>query len=191
MILHAEDVPDDDESRPHTRAGRVGHFFKRLLSLITITFPLFLLHLAILAAFVAITANLCLRSYDSKLEAPGNLWWVNPAVARHEGLVDRAGLVGRGAYRLHLHCEGGSDFDGRVVLYEGPASIPGSIGAGWIDSVAEKDKHANGTLRVCRYDRPWCAFFWRLSGCLLTILCLVTAFRTVRLLQLSDMSQAR
>jgi len=157
MILHADDVPITPD-QPTSRAGRTLHFFKRLLSFTVITFPLFLLHLAILLAFIAITANLCLRSYDSALKAPGNFWWVNPAVARHEGLVDRAGISGRGAYRIHLYCQGGSDFDGRVVLYEGPASIPGSIGAKWIDPVAEKDHHANGTLRICRYDRPCYGF---------------------------------
>ena len=58
---------------------------------------------------------------------------------------------------MHLHCTGGSDYDGRTVLYEGPASIPGSIGAKWMDKVAEDDNQANGSARICRYDRPWYA----------------------------------
>ena len=143
-----------DHREPLTRGERIGHFFKTTLSLATITFPLFIIHLLIFLALFAITANLCLRSYDSSLRPPGNMWLVNPYTGRNTGLVDRVGITGRGTFRVHLLCEGGNDYDGRTILFEGPASRPGSISGQWIDEVAEHQKHSNATVRVCRWDRP-------------------------------------
>lgn len=46
-----------------------------------------------------------------------------------------------------------------MVLYEGPASIPGTIGANWIDNVTMSHTvNASLTIRTCRYDRPGYGF---------------------------------
>ncbi|KAL8293610.1 hypothetical protein RQP46_000311 [Phenoliferia psychrophenolica] len=154
---------------------RVGSY---LFTFFSVSLPIAVLHVAILASFALLTLSVILRSYDASLQPSGQLWKVNPWRTKTGGSTGVSEIGGR-PYILHLACRGvdvepifaaGSNttvavtknptFVRRTVLVETEQGVPGVIGAAWImDMLREGSFTSPDTdIRVCFYDRPGYGF---------------------------------
>ncbi|KAM0754952.1 hypothetical protein T439DRAFT_377353 [Meredithblackwellia eburnea MCA 4105] len=155
-----------------------------ILSFLSVSLPIVVLHVAIVLAFVLLTLAVISRAYDASLNPQGQLWKVNPW--RKKTGTGVTEINGR-PFMLHLACRG-IDVDPyppltttasptnvntsslvnmkdpaivrRTILIETEQGIPGAVGAKWVTSLLKQGvlTSPDTDVRVCFYDRPGYGF---------------------------------
>lgn len=137
------------------------------LSFISVTLPVVLVHLVLLAVFILLALNVILRAYDESLAAPGKLWSVDPWRENARRYSDNSWESERHGreYKVHLNCQAvdkdpllvsKAGLPVRTVLVESSQGVTGGVAAQWIAQMPDLD-NADREVRVCYWDRPGCA----------------------------------
>ncbi len=154
--------------------------FKGIFAFATVSLPIVVFHLAVSIIILLLTISLILRSYDYSLQAPGQLWKVDPYSRRAGGQRGWINPPGR-PYFVHLSCKGveqdplfaGASADPtsapatfdeppvrRTILLEADQGLPGKPAAAWLTEMLRRGEltSADVSVRVCYWDRPGYGF---------------------------------
>ncbi|KDE04500.1 hypothetical protein MVLG_05066 [Microbotryum lychnidis-dioicae p1A1 Lamole] len=176
-LLMADPVPVERDAPSFTFWDSLRRVASGVWDVIHVSLPLALLHLGVVIAFFLLSISVFIRTVDSSLDVPGQLWKVDPWLYMRKNFPETGGSVfntGGRPFKVHLACRGvgiddplpprvksslippGREAIRRTILIESDQGISGAESARWVLKMLKEGELTSGDFetRVCYWDRP-------------------------------------